>query len=303
MTNLINGKQYVGQRLVPENYTIESDPYLGSGTILFSAIKKYGKENFKKDILHVCYSQSDADYFEKFYFDKFDVLNNKDVFYNRGLPGQKWRDKGHSEFVSKVMKKFYSDKNNRLKIIAGRKKMTVSEYLIFKKEKDKNDALKKQNIFIEKINNDIKKARYEFFRNETQDLRQEFYTEKMRQKQLLIWNEKKKDKSFLESCKNGKKNINYKELINKAKGKQSKGQVKHPSIIYDALHENNLSVNLCAARSAIRKHIDLRIKTKKGFINNLKLICDKLKKHHNIIIDFNALKLEAIERYSGKLLS
>ena len=45
-TNLINDKFYVGQ-----HYTSANDGYLGSGKILLNAIKKYGKENFNREIL------------------------------------------------------------------------------------------------------------------------------------------------------------------------------------------------------------------------------------------------------------
>jgi len=45
-TNLINNKIYVGQ-----HYTSTDDGYLGSGKILKLAIKKYGKENFSREIL------------------------------------------------------------------------------------------------------------------------------------------------------------------------------------------------------------------------------------------------------------
>jgi hypothetical protein len=49
-TNLINGKQYVGSH----NGT-EDDNYLGSGKPAFSnALKKYRKENFKREVLEFC---------------------------------------------------------------------------------------------------------------------------------------------------------------------------------------------------------------------------------------------------------
>jgi len=44
-TNLVNGKFYVGQD--SKNYP----DYYGSGLILKIAIDKYGKDNFKKEIL------------------------------------------------------------------------------------------------------------------------------------------------------------------------------------------------------------------------------------------------------------
>lgn len=49
-TNLINNKIYIGQKKSDE--FVES--YLGSGTILNRAIKKYGKENFKVEIIEWC---------------------------------------------------------------------------------------------------------------------------------------------------------------------------------------------------------------------------------------------------------
>jgi len=51
VTNLINGKQYVGDHLSYRLDNLHKDSYFGSGKIIISAIKKYGIENFKKEIL------------------------------------------------------------------------------------------------------------------------------------------------------------------------------------------------------------------------------------------------------------
>ena len=47
VTNLVNGKTYIGQHITDDL----EDGYLGSGKALKSAIKKYGKDKFKKEIL------------------------------------------------------------------------------------------------------------------------------------------------------------------------------------------------------------------------------------------------------------
>ena len=49
-TNLINNKFYIGKHCTTK---IEND-YLGSGKRLRYSIRKYGKENFKKEILEFC---------------------------------------------------------------------------------------------------------------------------------------------------------------------------------------------------------------------------------------------------------
>lgn len=55
-TNLVNGKIYIGLHSTNNIY----DSYLGSGWVLKSAIKKYGKENFKKVILCSCDTRKQA---------------------------------------------------------------------------------------------------------------------------------------------------------------------------------------------------------------------------------------------------
>jgi hypothetical protein len=47
VTNLVNGRTYIGQHIT-DNL---EDGYLGSGKALKSAIKKYGRDKFKKEIL------------------------------------------------------------------------------------------------------------------------------------------------------------------------------------------------------------------------------------------------------------
>lgn len=55
-TNLINGKIYVGMHST-DNL---NDEYLGSGWILKQVIKKYGKENFKREVLLVLSNRKEA---------------------------------------------------------------------------------------------------------------------------------------------------------------------------------------------------------------------------------------------------
>lgn len=72
-TNLINNKKYIGQHDGEEN-----DSYLGSGTYFLRAVKKYGKEKFKKEILEICDSQEKLDKAERKWIKKYHNYYFKD---------------------------------------------------------------------------------------------------------------------------------------------------------------------------------------------------------------------------------
>ena len=77
-TNLINGKIYVGLHVTSN---LEDD-YLGSGSQLKSAIKKYGKENFKREYIKICNSpeemyELEADIVNEDFVKRSDTYNMK----------------------------------------------------------------------------------------------------------------------------------------------------------------------------------------------------------------------------------
>ena len=75
-TNLVNGKKYIGKQKGEIN-----DSYLGSGTLLLRAIKKYGKENFKKDILYISKNEKENSIKEREFIKYYNAVNNKFVYY------------------------------------------------------------------------------------------------------------------------------------------------------------------------------------------------------------------------------
>lgn len=85
--NKVNNKIYIGKRKCPENIEPENDKYIGSGSILRNAIKKYGIKNFEKKIL-----VKDVDdlnrlnELEKKYIKKYNSTK-KDIGYNRTSGG------------------------------------------------------------------------------------------------------------------------------------------------------------------------------------------------------------------------
>lgn len=75
-TNLVNGKIYIGQHVGKVN-----DSYLGSGVVLHNAIRKYGRCNFKREILRQCYTEHELTIWEHVYIMKFRSFD-KSIGYN-----------------------------------------------------------------------------------------------------------------------------------------------------------------------------------------------------------------------------
>lgn len=77
-TNLINGKKYRGAHKCKNPH----DGYLGSGNIIESAVGKYGKNNFTKEILEYCNDvehmyEREAHWVDRAWVDRHDTYNTK----------------------------------------------------------------------------------------------------------------------------------------------------------------------------------------------------------------------------------
>ncbi len=148
ISNKINNKKYIGRRkYIGKN--INADRYIGSGKNLKKAIKKYGIENFEKEILCECSSYKEICSLEKYYISLYNAIYDKS-FYNlheggelsggnliknysdqekriiwdkisKTLMGRKQgKNKKKSEHMKKMWENFTSEeKNERLKYIAG----------------------------------------------------------------------------------------------------------------------------------------------------------------------------------------
>lgn len=115
ITNLINGKKYIGSRTAINH--LNDNQYLGSGKLISQALKKYGRKNFIKDILWFGPNQFRFD-MEEYWIDYFNASEN-DFFYN----------------IQKIPQKAFSGKNLSLehrtkisKTLTGLIRLDTSNY-------------------------------------------------------------------------------------------------------------------------------------------------------------------------------
>lgn len=76
-TNMINGKRYIGQR----KFSRKWQSYLGSGVIVKQAFNKYGRENFRRDIVAIGYTSEQLNDLEVEWIKNYNAYKSDD-FYN-----------------------------------------------------------------------------------------------------------------------------------------------------------------------------------------------------------------------------
>jgi len=94
ITNLLNNKKYIGRKYLTKAKTkqvkgkkkkirVDSDwkEYWGSNKTLLEDIEKYGNNNFKREIIHLCKSRGECAYMETKEILMHDALL-KDEYYN-----------------------------------------------------------------------------------------------------------------------------------------------------------------------------------------------------------------------------
>jgi len=121
-TNILNNKWYLGSsRKFKTMKEAKLDPYLGSGKIFKQALKKYGKENFKKEIL--CTTE-DAYELEELILEVLDAANDPMSYNikNKGIGATSEsilgsnnplsKENSNSKLIREKFSKIFSGENN-----------------------------------------------------------------------------------------------------------------------------------------------------------------------------------------------
>ena len=129
-TCLINGKLYIGQSRETKN--VKKD-YLGSGILIIRAVKKYGKKNFKREILEMCSTIDQLDEKEKYWITLLKTTDPK-IGYNLSFGGHPMNGISYSEKHRKNISKSLSgikrsDEHKEIlrKFHTGKKLSTVTK--------------------------------------------------------------------------------------------------------------------------------------------------------------------------------
>lgn len=145
-TNLINGKKYIG---IHKTSNID-DGYIGSGVAIEKAIIKYGKENFKREILEFCLSYDELIDKEKIYVNKDWVSDKSNYNLKTGGQSSGILSEESKNKISETLKRKY--KNGEISIDFNFKQAMIPW------NKDKIDIYSENSL--EKMSDSAKK-RYE----------------------------------------------------------------------------------------------------------------------------------------------
>jgi len=134
--NLVNGKRYRG---IHKTNNLD-DGYLGSGFALIEAVEKYGKDNFKRDILEFCKSYDELLEREKIYVDENWVKDKSNYNLKTGGQSAGILSDDSKNKISETLKRKYANgeidkKNGPRKPLTEEEKEKISNTL---KERYKN---------------------------------------------------------------------------------------------------------------------------------------------------------------------
>lgn len=250
--NIINGRFYVGQ-------DSKNNPnYLGSGLVLNKAIKKYGIENFKKEIIEYCSSKEELNNREKFWIFELSATTLGYNIANGGTGGDIFNCLSEEQKIKNILLKKVIAKNKNIMNEKNVFDCWVDKYGVFeankklKELKDKHALIQKQKYINkkQKIKEDYGQTIFNLYKTKTID---EIHKEFKGLISKKIIRELLKDMGVNTLCrkgvnsgtKNGNSFLNCDDVINiyKLKGVKKVGELSkefHISVtqIYKIFNKN-----------------------------------------------------------------
>jgi hypothetical protein len=177
-TNLVNGKKYIGQHNGKQSW------YLGSGSIFYKAFKKYGRKNFKKEILCYCDSNEELNQKEIYYIDYYNAVEDKDYYNLR--PGGKYATHSKETRIKiSEKKKNYKFTKEHIKNMSISHKGHKQKFETIEKRAAKLRGIPRDPKVMEKILSTRKKRKEEGFYGKTLNPYRKLYCLILENKEII----------------------------------------------------------------------------------------------------------------------
>lgn len=205
-TNLINGKFYVGkdERNKPD--------YLGSGINLNRAIKKYGRENFIKETLEVCYTREELIEREKYWIKETRAqelgYNIADGGWGGNTYDEETRQRISKQFRGRKVKPETTQKAKRTR--EKRKKQNPDAYKMSQEHRELMSKVHKGKVHTEEWKRNHSEKMKELYHSENSPYSEKFIemqkSENKRGEKSPMWGRKASDETRRKQSEALKKN-------------------------------------------------------------------------------------------------
>lgn len=153
-TNLVNGKRYIGRK----TSDVFVEDYFGSGCHLKRALNKYGRENFKVELIEALDTKEESIEREQYWIKYYNAVEN-DNFYNHspGGPNEGWdfgeNNIAKTEYCRKLNSKKHKNKKYSKETEQKKNKTQLEKYGVKRaiqldefKEKRKQTSLERYGV-------------------------------------------------------------------------------------------------------------------------------------------------------------
>lgn len=139
ITNQINGKTYIGQRMCPKEIEFPDNDvkYMGSGIHLVRSQKKYGIENFTKEVIAVCSTKQEVDILEQQYIALYRSIGKAEYNITAGGQGtvgmDPWNKGKHGIYSEETLQKI-SESHKGMKMspeTIAKRTETIKDYKVW----------------------------------------------------------------------------------------------------------------------------------------------------------------------------
>ena len=209
-TNLINGRYYIGKH----NGNVDDD-YLGSGKAIKEAIKKYGKENFTKDIIGTFQDEEQAYRYERLIV-SYCIKDSKCYNIAEGGCGitseARKKDWEKEEYRQKISETWDDDRRQKYsEMMRGR---NLGNHLSEETKQKLSEAARKR----------MKDPKFKQKHNEA--MRKPEHRQKLSEESRTKWKDPKFKQKIIEAIKKAKEDPTYRQKMSEANRGENNSNAK-----------------------------------------------------------------------------